>query len=98
MPGTAGPLELNIPAIRGIGGSLIYFVDRYRDATIYDIDFVAFDNVELHPAGAGLTAIDHLTHNVHEGRMETWAEFYQRLFNFRELKYFDIEGKLSGLR
>lgn len=98
VPCTAGPMELNIPAIRGIGGILIYFVDRYQNATIYDIDFLPFDNIELHPAGAGLAAIDHLTHNVHDGRMGTWADFYQRLFNFRELKYFDIEGKLSGLR
>ncbi len=46
----------------------------------------------------GLTGIDHLTHNVHRGRMELWAQFYERLFNFREIRYFDIEGKLTGLR
>lgn len=98
VPGSTGPMELNIPAIRGIGGSLIYFVDRYQDPTIYDIDFVPLDGVNMYPTGAGLTTVDHLTHNVHNGRMGTWADFYQHLFNFRELKYFDIEGKLSGLR
>lgn len=97
VQGSAGPMELNIPAIRGIGGSLIYLVDRYRDTTIYDIDFIPLDSAEVRHADAGLATIDHLTHNVHAGRMGAWADFYQRLFNFRELKYFDIEGKLSGL-
>ena len=48
------------------------------------------------PKGVGLTYIDHLTHNVHRGNMDEWAEFYERLFNFREIRYFDIEGKLTG--
>jgi 4-hydroxyphenylpyruvate dioxygenase len=48
--------------------------------------------------GAGLTYIDHLTHNLHRGRMKEWADFYERLFNFREVRYFDIEGKLTGLK
>jgi 4-hydroxyphenylpyruvate dioxygenase len=101
-----GPMELNIPAIKGIGDSLIYLVDRYPGAdgsegsgvSIYDIDFVPFAGVDQHPRGAGLTAIDHLTHNVHRGRMAEWAGFYERLFNFREVRYFDIEGKLTGLK
>ena len=98
-----GPMELNIPAIKGIGDSLIYLVDRYGSAatggiSIYDIDFVPLAGVDQRPAGAGLTYIDHLTHNVHRGRMEEWANFYERLFNFREVRYFDIEGKLTGLR
>jgi 4-hydroxyphenylpyruvate dioxygenase len=98
-----GPMELNIPAIKGIGDSLIYLVDRYPGAegsgvSIYDIDFVPFAGVDQHPHGAGLTAIDHLTHNVHRGRMDEWAGFYERLFNFREVRYFDIEGKLTGLK
>jgi 4-hydroxyphenylpyruvate dioxygenase len=99
-----GPMELNIPAIKGIGDSLIYLVDRYPGAgasggvSIYDIDFVPFPGVDPHPHGAGLTMIDHLTHNVHRGRMEEWAGFYERLFNFREVRYFDIEGKLTGLK
>ena len=97
-----GPMELNIPAIKGIGDSLIYLVDRYPGngggVSIYDIDFVPFPGVDQHPQGAGLVTIDHLTHNVHRGRMEEWASFYERLFNFREVRYFDIEGKLTGLK
>ncbi|MDX1431555.1 MAG: 4-hydroxyphenylpyruvate dioxygenase [Gammaproteobacteria bacterium] len=96
--GTIGPMELNIPAIRGIGGSLIYLVDRYGDRSIYDVDFVAEDGVPAHPAGAGLTHVDHLTHNVHNGRMDEWAGFYERLFNFQEIRFFDIHGKATGLK
>jgi 4-hydroxyphenylpyruvate dioxygenase len=96
-------MELNIPAIKGIGDSLIYLVDRYAAAdgagvSIYDIDVVALPGVPQHPAGAGLRTIDHLTHNVHRGRMDEWAGFYERLFNFREIRYFDIEGQLTGLK
>ena len=104
----SGPMELNIPAIKGIGDSLIYFVDRWRgksavpggigDISIYDVDFEPVPGAQTSPAGCGLTAIDHLTHNVHRGRMREWAEFYERLFNFREVRYFDIEGKLTGLK
>ena len=97
-----GPMELNIPAIKGIGDSLIYLVDRYpgngTGVSIYDIDFVPLAGADQHPKGAGLSYIDHLTHNVHRGRMEEWAGFYERLFNFREIRYFDIEGKLTGLK
>jgi 4-hydroxyphenylpyruvate dioxygenase len=97
-----GPMELNIPAIKGIGDSLIYLVDRYpgngTGLSIYDVDFVPLPGIEQHPVGAGLTTIDHLTHNVHRGRMEEWSSFYERLFNFREIRYFDIEGKVTGLR
>ncbi len=98
VTGRVGPMELNIPAIEGIGTSLIYLVDRYGDRTIYDVDFVPVPGAEAAPRGAGLTYIDHLTHNVHRGRMDLWAEFYERLFNFREIRYFDIEGKLTGLK
>jgi len=95
----AGAMELNIPAIKGIGDSLIYLVDRYGDrGSIYEVDFVPLPGVDQRPKGAGLTYIDHLTHNVHTGRMEEWADFYSRLFGFREVRYFDIEGKLTGLR
>ena len=104
-----GPGELNIPAIKGIGDSLIYLVDRYPENdygnTIYDVDFKPLPGFEdfwrgqaAAPAGAGLAYVDHLTHNVHRGRMSEWAEFYERLFNFREIRYFDIEGKLTGLK
>jgi 4-hydroxyphenylpyruvate dioxygenase len=94
-PATAGPMELNIPCIEGIGGSLIYLVDRYGPHTIYDVDFVALPQAES--AGTGLTVIDHLTHNVRRGNMNLWAGFYEKLFNFREIRYFDIEGKKTGL-
>src|SRR5579884_151196 len=96
--GKVGPMELNIPAIEGIGGSLIYLVDRYGDHSIYDVDFVPIAGAEPRPRGAGLVTVDHLTHNVHRGRMTQWAGFYEKLFNFREIRYFDIEGKLTGLR
>jgi len=99
VEGRVGPMELNIPAIKGIGDSLIYLVDRYGPkGTIYDVDFEYLPGVEPRPRGVGLTYIDHLTHNVHRGRMTEWSEFYERLFNFREIKYFDIEGKLTGLK
>jgi 4-hydroxyphenylpyruvate dioxygenase len=97
-----GPMELSIPAIKGIGDSLIYLVDRYpvdgAGVSIYDIDFVPIAGTGQRPHGAGLVTIDHLTHNVHRGRMDEWASFYERLFNFREVRYFDIEGKLTGLK
>ncbi len=95
--GKLGPMELNIPAIEGIGGSLIYLVDRYGPQTIYDVDFHPLPRAKAR-AEVGLTGIDHLTHNVHRGRMGLWAEFYERLFNFREIRYFDIEGRLTGLK
>src|SRR6201998_3445560 len=95
--GKVRPRELNIPAVEGMGGSMIYLVDRYGDRTIYDVDFTPLLTGRA-PSGVGLTAIDHLTHNVHRGRMELWAAFYERLFNFREIRYFDIEGKLTGLK
>jgi 4-hydroxyphenylpyruvate dioxygenase len=110
--GKAGPGELNIPAIKGIGDSLIYLVDRWRGKNgakpgdignigFYDVDFEALpgDSADaLNPVGHGLTYIDHLTHNVHRGRMKEWADFYERLFNFREVRYFDIEGQATGVK
>ena len=94
-----GPMELNIPAIRGIGGSLIYLVDRYGDHSIYDVDFVVNrDTWSTAGDDAGLNHIDHITHNVHQGRMDHWARFYERLFGFREIRYFDIHGEKTGLR
>jgi len=94
--GRVGPMELNIPAIEGIGGSVLYLVDRYGDQTIYDVDFRRVTPSQQ-VQKAGLTYIDHLTHNVHRGNMDVWAGFYQRLFNFREIRYFDIEGQKTGL-
>ena len=98
-PTNPGPMELNIPAIEGIGGSRLYLVDRYGDDTIYDIDF-EFDanwRESVRASSTGLTYIDHLTHNVQRGNMATWTSFYERLFGFREVRYFDIEGKATGL-
>ena len=93
-----GPMELRLPAVRGIGGAIIYLIDRYGDElSIYDIDFEYLPDVERHPKGAGLRIIDHLTHNVYGGRMDYWARYYERLFNFREIRYFDIKGEYSGL-
>lgn len=97
-----GPMELHLPGIRGIGNSIIYLIDRYeRDGdgalSIYDIDFEYLPGVDRHPEGAGLRSIDHLTHNVYGGRMAYWADYYQKLFNFREIRYFDIQGEYTGL-
>ena len=96
--GVVGPMEINIPAIRGIGRSLIYLVDRLGDHSIYDVDFVPIENVDLNPLGFGLQEIDHLTHNVYFGGMDKWAQFYQSLFDFKEIRYFDIHGKVTGLK
>ena len=107
--GSAGPGELNIPAIKGIGDSLIYLVDKWRGKNgaregdignigFYDVDFEPLTGASLNPPGHGLTYVDHLTHNVHRGRMGEWAEFYERLFNFREVRYFDIEGQVTGVK
>jgi 4-hydroxyphenylpyruvate dioxygenase len=97
--GDIGPMELNIPAIRGIGRSLIYLVDRYGEChSIYDVDFIPLPGADLNPRGVGLTSIDHLTHNVYHGGMDKWADFYERLFKFREIRYFDIHGKITGLK
>jgi 4-hydroxyphenylpyruvate dioxygenase len=92
--------EMDIPAIEGIGGSRLYFVDRYgENGSIYEVDFDFVPDWQglMAELDSRLTYIDHLTHNVHRGRMANWAEFYERLFNFREIRYFDIEGKLTGL-
>jgi 4-hydroxyphenylpyruvate dioxygenase len=110
--GTAGPGELNIPAIKGIGDSIIYFVDKWRgkngakdgdlgNISFFDVDFEPLPGItqaDLSPTGHGLTYIDHLTHNVHRGRMAEWADFYARIFNFREVRYFDIEGQATGVK
>ncbi len=95
-PVTAGPMELNIPSIEGIGGSLVYLVDRYGGRTIYDVDFLPVSVPPSRPP-VGLMRIDHLTHNVRRGNMNVWAGFYEKLFNFREIRYFSIEGKQTGL-
>jgi len=99
VAGPVGPMELNIPAIEGIGGSLLYLVDRYGAQEIYDVDFMPEPGAAEAEArnNVGLTYLDHLTHNVHRGSMGKWADFYERIFNFREIRYFDIEGQQTGL-
>jgi 4-hydroxyphenylpyruvate dioxygenase len=93
-----GPMELRLPAIKGIGGAPLYLIDRYKDGqSIYDIDFEFYKDLDRHPTGCGFTHIDHLTHNVYRGRMDYWAAYYERLFNFREIRFFDIKGEYSGL-
>jgi 4-hydroxyphenylpyruvate dioxygenase len=94
-----GPMELRLPAIKGIGGAPLYLIDRFEDGkSIYDIDFEFLEGVDRHPVGHGLTIVDHLTHNVYRGRMGYWANFYGKLFNFREIRYFDIEGQVTGVK
>lgn len=93
--GRNGSLGDAVPAIDGIGGSLLYMIDSGEDFYKDNFDFTESDTA---PKGAGLTYIDHLTHNVHRGNMVKWAEFYENIFNFREIRYFDIEGKLTGLK
>jgi 4-hydroxyphenylpyruvate dioxygenase len=93
-----GPMELKLPAIKGIGGAPLYLIDRFEDGkSIYDIDFEWIDGVERHPKGHGFKIIDHLTHNVYRGRMAYWGGFYERIFNFREIRHFDIQGEYTGL-
>lgn len=93
-----GPMELRLPAIKGIGGAPLYLIDRFEDGkSIYDIDFEFIEGVDRRPVGHGLRLVDHLTHNVYRGRMAYWANFYEKLFNFREIRYFDIKGEYTGL-
>ncbi|MEM6410131.1 MAG: 4-hydroxyphenylpyruvate dioxygenase [Pseudomonadota bacterium] len=93
-----GPMELRLPAIKGIGGAIVYLIDRYGEKpSIYDIDFEYLEGIDRNPAGAGFEVIDHLTHNVYGGRMAYWADYYERLFNFREIRFFDIKGEYTGL-
>lgn len=93
-----GPMELRLPAIKGIGGAHLYLIDRYEPGnTIYDIDFNWIEGVDKSPVGCGFHTLDHLTHNVYRGRMEYWANYYSGLFNFKEIRYFDIKGEYTGL-
>ena len=99
VQGLVGPMELNIPAIEGIGGSNLYLVDRYGAQEIYDVDFLPIEGAAASEKAnsVGLTYLDHLTHNVFRGNMGKWADFYETVFNFRQIRYFDIEGKVTGL-
>ena len=94
----SGFSELRLPAIKAIGGALIYLIDRFEDGnSIYDIDFQYIDGVDKYPEGCGFNVIDHLTHNVYKGRMDHWAKYYEDLFNFREIRFFDIQGDYTSL-
>jgi len=97
VEGPVGPMELNIPAIEGIGGANLYLVDRYGAAEIYDVDFRPVPGVHRDSRSVGLHTLDHLTHNVNRGHLAHWADFYARIFNFREIRYFDIAGQATGL-
>ena len=94
-----GPMELRLPAIKGIAGVPIYLIDRYEeDSSIYYIDFEFIKGADKHPEGCGFHSIDHLTHNVYRGRLDYWATFYDKFFNFRHIRYFDIKGEYTGLK
>jgi len=89
---------LNVPAIKGIGGSLIYFVDRYgENGAPYAAEFEFFGDANTQNPGVGFYYLDHLTHNVMRGNMDTWFRFYADIFNFHEIRFFDIKGKSTGL-
>ena len=93
-----GPMELRLPAISGIGNAPLYLIDRYHPgSSIYDIDFHFYEGADRFPSGLGLKVVDHLTHNVYRGRVDYWAEYYRKLFNFREIRHFDIQGQQTGL-
>jgi 4-hydroxyphenylpyruvate dioxygenase len=97
-PYTGSDKTLNVPAIKGIGGSLIYFIDRYSGGqSPYDAEFEWLGERNPKPRGVGFYYLDHLTHNVKRGNMDKWFGFYVDLFNFRQIRFFDIEGKLTGL-
>ncbi|OJY33383.1 MAG: 4-hydroxyphenylpyruvate dioxygenase [Rhodobacterales bacterium 65-51] len=85
---------LDVPAIVGIGGSLIYFIDGHRKGSAWaEFDFLTPEQ----PKGVGFYYLDHLTHNVHKGNMDVWFDFYGRIFGFKQIRFFDIEGKFTGL-
>ena len=89
---------LDAPAVIGIGGSLLYFIDTYgAKGSPYSADFEWLGAPDPRPQGVGFYYIDHLTHNVMRGNMDTWYRFYAETFNFREIRFFNIEGKLTGL-
>jgi 4-hydroxyphenylpyruvate dioxygenase len=90
--------SLDVPAVIGIGGSLLYLVETYgAKGSPYASEYAWLGDVDPRPAGVGFHYIDHLTHNVMRGNMDTWYKFYHETFNFREIRFFNIEGKLTGL-
>src|SRR3984893_8132452 len=96
--GEVGAKTIDAPAILGIGGSLIYFIDTFgAKGSPYEAEFDWAGQRDPKPAGCGIDYIDHLTNNVFRGAMDRWYQFYQNLFNFRQIRYFDIAGKVTGL-
>ncbi len=95
----AATRAVQAPVIKGIGDCMLYLVDRYgANGSVYDADYEAIEGADQNPAGFGLTFIDHLTHNLYLGNMQQWSDYYERLFNFREIRYFDIKGAKTGLK
>ncbi len=88
---------LSLPIIEGVGNSLIYFIDDVKLGQFFIDEFIFIDKANSHPKGVGLIEIDHLTHNVKRGQMDVWANFYRDIFNFHQIKYFHIKGKMTGL-
>ena len=93
----AASKAVDAPVVRGIGDCMLYLVDRYGDkGSVYE-DYAPIPGADQNPKGFGLTFIDHLTHNLFFGNMQKWSDYYERLFNFREIRYFDIKGLKTGL-
>ncbi|CDM61412.1 MULTISPECIES: 4-hydroxyphenylpyruvate dioxygenase [Rhizobium] len=89
---------LDVPAIVGIGGSLLYFVERYdAKGSAYDLEFDWLGKPNPRPDGVGFFYLDHLTHNVYRGNMDKWWDFYRELFNFKQIHFFNIDGRITGL-
>jgi 4-hydroxyphenylpyruvate dioxygenase len=89
--------SLNLSAIQGVGSSIIYFINDAELTQFFEAEFDFIAGIDPKPFGTGLTYIDHLTHNVKRGHMDEWAGFYERIFNFKEIRYFNIKGKMTGL-
>ncbi|QXT40841.1 4-hydroxyphenylpyruvate dioxygenase [Gymnodinialimonas ceratoperidinii] len=94
---TGDDKTLDVPAVVGIGGSLLYFIDTYGEQSPYEAEFEWLGARDPRPEGAGFFYLDHLTHNVMRGNMSTWYDFYAKAFNFKEIRFFDIKGKQTGL-
>jgi 4-hydroxyphenylpyruvate dioxygenase len=98
VPYEGSDKTLDAPAIKGIGGSLLYFVDHYgRKGSPYAAEFEWTGVPDPKPKGVGFYYLDHLTHNVKRGNMDRWFGFYTKLFGFRQIRFFNIEGKFTGL-
>ncbi|MEZ5470944.1 MAG: 4-hydroxyphenylpyruvate dioxygenase [Marinicella sp.] len=88
---------LDFPAIKGIGDAALYVLDKASYEAMLQRDFADIAGMNQYPTGFGLTFIDHLTHNVYYGNMEKWGKYYEDLFGFRQIRYFDIKGQKTGL-